>query len=223
VTSKAPIKDFCDVTLRDDIFGSDYISLLIDHNPKRLGSAAFDYFRLYADGMQIDDYIRAVGDRGTALRHIRYDLSHKYISIHFDPNAPRTIPIQATPARSKTQAAIGETLSPAIRAMLIDPNSWWAQHLARITADYLDDLGGPDVCTTAEKAVIRRVGVLTIEMERLEAVFASDPDPSAFKIEMYTRLAKTFHAMLNMTGLERRRPRDITPTLDEYIRQEAAE
>ncbi|MEK1890734.1 MAG: hypothetical protein AAAB35_24860 [Phyllobacterium sp.] len=215
-----------DSQLKGDLFGADNIRQVHPSNPKRPGTRAHEIFSLYRDAQTVDEFVLAVGNRSEALSNIRYDVGHGYIILECDDSTTGTTPVQPS-LKSLPHAGgeppIGHTLSPAIRAMFIDPTSWWAQHLAEITEQYLADLGGDEVCTTAEKAVIRKVGVLEIEMRRIEAYLATDPDPSAMKIEMYTRLAKTFHQLLNMTGLERRRPKTIVPTLEEYMHREAAE
>jgi len=53
------------------------IHLLVKENPKRSGTKSFDRFALYKDGMTIQEYCDAGGDRGD----IRWDAAHEFISI----------------------------------------------------------------------------------------------------------------------------------------------
>ena len=92
-----------------------------------------------------------------------------------------------------------------------------------LIALHTSDLGGAEACSEAEKSVVRRVATLTIEMERMEHVFAQIPQETCPSMEMlcvYSRLANTLRRLLDMTGLQRR-SRDVTPTIDEYLQSHA--
>ena len=70
----------------------------------------------------------------------------------------------------------------------------------------------------AEKSILRRASVITIECERLERRFASYPHDHIARndIDLYIRLSNTLRHLLDITGLERR-TKSITPTIDQYI------
>ena len=53
------------------------IKLLVDKNPKRPSSLAFQRFALYKDGMTIADYVKAGGRTGD----VNYDVINKLIEI----------------------------------------------------------------------------------------------------------------------------------------------
>jgi len=54
----------------------------------------------------------------------------------------------------------------------VDGRSPWVRRCKDIIAAHLSDLGGADNASAAERSIIRRASVLTVELERLEAQFA---------------------------------------------------
>ena len=53
------------------------IRLLVDDNPKRLGSAAYTRYTFYDDGITVNEYFR----RGGRPEDIKWDLEHHYIKL----------------------------------------------------------------------------------------------------------------------------------------------
>lgn len=53
------------------------IRLNVEENPKRLGSAAYERFAAYEDGMTVNDYFA----KGGRPEDIRWDLEHHYIKL----------------------------------------------------------------------------------------------------------------------------------------------
>ncbi len=100
---------------------------------------------------------------------------------------------------------------------------YWVRRAKDIMERYIVDLGGQQVCSEAERTIVRRAAVLVIECERLERQFAvvpQDKNVSLRELDMYSKLANSLRRLLDMTGLERR-SRDITPTIDAYIAEHA--
>lgn len=83
-------------------------------------------------------------------------------------------------------------------------------------------MGGIDNCSAAERSIIRRAAVLTTELEQLEARFATAGQADAGDLETYQRCANSLRRLLEAVGLQRR-PRDVTPSLSEYLAQLQAE
>jgi len=101
----------------------------------------------------------------------------------------------------------------------IDGRSAWAKRVRFFIAQHLSDLGGIENCSEAEKSIIRRASVLSIEMERLERRFALvplDQMVSMNELDLYSRLANSLRRLLDVTGLQRR-SKDITPSINEYL------
>jgi hypothetical protein len=54
----------------------------------------------------------------------------------------------------------------------VDGRSTWMRRLRDLISLHLADMGGEDAVSEAEKSIIRRACTLTVELERLELVFA---------------------------------------------------
>jgi hypothetical protein len=87
---------------------------------------------------------------------------------------------------------------------------------------HLADLGGEDAASAAERSLIRRASVMTVELERLEKKFAQADETLADDLDLYQRTAGNLRRLFEAVGLKRR-PRDVTPTLDQYLPQEQLE
>ena len=68
---------------------------------------------------------------------------------------------------------------------------------------HVQDLGGADNISEAERAILRRACVLMIELERLEQRFA-EGEADAATIDLYQRGANSMRRLLESTGLKRR-------------------
>jgi hypothetical protein len=55
----------------------------------------------------------------------------------------------------------------------VDGRSTWVRRLRDLINLHPSDLGGEDAVSEAERSIIRRVATLTVELERMESVFAS--------------------------------------------------
>ena len=176
----------------------DKIKLLVKDNPKRPGTRARAVFDLYKNGMTVDEFVRANGKVAFLA-------------------AFEELPGRAGPITAKSRK-----LLPGI-----DPHSYWAKRVKDILGRHVDDLGGLNEITEAQKSILRRIATLTIEAERLERRLASYPRDHVARadIDLYIRVSNTLRNLLDMTGLERKGPKTLVPTLDQYIadHREAAE
>ena len=86
----------------------------------------------------------------------------------------------------------------------------------------MSDLGGSAHVSEAERSIIRRASVLTVELERLELRFATAGQADPIDLELYQRTANSLRRLLEAVGIQRR-PRDVTPRLPDYLAREAAE
>jgi hypothetical protein len=122
------------------------------------------------------------------------------------------------PERQKSRIANGSALLSGV-----DGRTLWVRRCKELLAAHIADLGGPDNCSTAEQSIVRRAAVLNVELERLEQGFALAGEASAEAIDLYARVAANLRRLLESVGL-RRRARNVTPTLSEYLAsREAAE
>jgi hypothetical protein len=108
----------------------------------------------------------------------------------------------------KSRITNGSALLPGV-----DGRSAWIRRCKDIIAAHLSDV--PDA-STAERSIIRRASVMTVELERLEAKFATAGEANERDLDLYQRTAGNLRRLLEAVGLQRR-PRDVTPTLEEYL------
>jgi len=122
--------------------------------------------------------------------------------------APRPLTLRSRVTNGKTLFAKGG-----------DMRGPWARRLRDVFEAHLSDLGGPDNVSEAERSIVRRAAVLTVELERIETRFAvgrgSDDD-----LDLYQRTAGNLRRLLESVGLQRR-PRDVE-SLDQYLERVAA-
>jgi hypothetical protein len=98
----------------------------------------------------------------------------------------------------------------------VDGRSPWVRRAKDIISAHLSDLGGEDNTSAAERSIIRRAAVLTVELERLEAKFALAGEASAEELDVYSRIASNLRRLLEAIGLQRR-PKNVTPSLGDYL------
>ena len=122
--------------------------------------------------------------------------------------------------RQKSRITNGSALLPGV-----DQRCAWVRRAKDVIAAHLSDLGGVDNTSAAERSIIRRASVLTVELERLEAKFALAEQASPEDLDLYQRTAGNLRRLLEAVGLQRR-PRTLTPNLKDYLEghlNEAAE
>lgn len=122
--------------------------------------------------------------------------------------------------RQRSRITNGSVLLPGV-----DGRSAWVRRCKDVIAAHLSDLGGEDNTSAAERSIVRRASVLTVELERLEAKFALAGEASVNDLDLYQRTAGNLRRLLEAVGLQRR-ARDMTPSLAEYLatlRQSRAE
>jgi hypothetical protein len=100
--------------------------------------------------------------------------------------------------------------------------SLWARRASELLASQLSDLGGPDNCSEAERALAKRAAVLITELERREAVFAQAGEASDGALAIYQTTVNTLRRTFEALGL-RRRAKDVGQTLGEVLRADRLE
>jgi hypothetical protein len=128
----------------------------------------------------------------------------------------RSRPTSKAAAQCAKTAKTADMSKPARSRMAgdVDGRSKWARRLR--VSQYEADLGGETMVTTAERSIVRRVATLQTELERYEAVFAAAGEASGEQIDLYARISGNLRRLLEAIGTNRR-PRDITPSLVEYL------
>jgi len=92
----------------------------------------------------------------------------------------------------------------------IDGRSAWTRRCRDVIAAHIADLGGVDNTSAAERSIVRRAATLTVELDRMEALFAMAGEASPADLERYQRAANTLKRLLQAVGLQRRQKHVLT-------------
>ena len=105
----------------------------------------------------------------------------------------------------------------------VDGRSTWARRLRDLMILHIDDIGGDDQASEAERSIIRRIATLTVELERMELCFATtDNGATPEQLDLYQRTANSLRRLLEAIGIKRI-PKDVTPTYEQVARRIADE
>ena len=115
----------------------------------------------------------------------------------------------------KSAVANGSALLPGV-----DGRSAWVRRCKELIAGHISDLGGINNASAAERSIVRRACVLTVELERMERQFALAGEASPEDLDIYARIDGNLRRLLEAVGLQRR-ARDIGPTLGDLLREDA--
>jgi hypothetical protein len=121
----------------------------------------------------------------------------------------------ARPEYLRTRVTNGREVLPNV-----DGRSLWVRRLRDLIAAYTADLGGDDAISESERSIVRRIATQVCSIERLEAKMALEGEASARDIDLHQRLSNTLRRNQEALGLKRR-SRDITPSLDQYLARQA--
>jgi hypothetical protein len=101
----------------------------------------------------------------------------------------------------------------------IDHRTAYMRRLRDLLLAHEADLGGRDILSEGQRAIIRRATLLTVQCEMLEGKFAqADGSASNADLETYQRCCNTLRRLIESLGLnEGRKPRDVN-TIDDQAR-----
>jgi hypothetical protein len=119
-----------------------------------------------------------------------------------------------------TSASFRSAVSNGSRIFVnVDGRSEWMRRLRDLMQDHVIDLGGEDNISEAERRLVRRAAVITLQLEFQEAHWAAEADgeAKAWQLNDYQRAANSLRRILESLGLQRR-ARDVMPTLEQYAR-----
>lgn len=100
----------------------------------------------------------------------------------------RSVVVPAGPEGARQRSAITNG-----RRLLVgvDMRSAWARRLKDLVVAHVQDLGGVSEISAAELSIVRRASTLEVELELLEARFATAGQASAEDLDLYQRTAGT--------------------------------
>jgi len=126
---------------------------------------------------------------------------------------PHDRPAVARPKDPQRSAIANGKLLPGV-----DQRSTWVRRCRELLADHIADLGGQENTSAAERSIIRRAAVLTVELERLETRFASAGGASVEDLDLYQRTAGNLRRLLEAVGLRRRAKEVSPPSVVDYLK-----
>jgi hypothetical protein len=117
----------------------------------------------------------------------------------------------------------GSSLYLKVKAGQLNQNSAYDRRLRDLIAAHATDLGGVEACSEAERVLIRRAAMLTLQLELRESHWTKDGGvASATELLLYQRCVGALRRCLRELnrGLKRR-PRDVSPiaTLDAIMQE----
>ncbi len=102
-----------------------------------------------------------------------------------------------------------------------DGRNPWIRRCKDIAAAHTSDLGGEDAISEAQRSLIRRIAILTVQSEMLESKFAkANGDAGTKDLDLYIRASGNLRRLLGAIGLQRR-AKDVTPSFGDLLRQDA--
>ena len=119
-------------------------------------------------------------------------------------------PIEQQASKQRSRITNGTAFLPGI-----DNRSAWCRRAKDVVAAHLADMGGEDSCSAAEHSIVRRIAVLTVQLEALEVRFAVG-EAAASDTDLYIRGSGSLRRLLEVIGIKRV-PKNITPSLAEYV------
>jgi hypothetical protein len=97
-----------------------------------------------------------------------------------------------------------------------DLRSVWARRWTDLVRLFVEELGGDNVVSQAERSLVRRIATIQVSCERLEQTFAEQDDGGTLaQLDQYQRLSNTLRRLLTTVGIKRV-PREV-PDLSDYI------
>ena len=140
---------------------------------------------------------------------------NQLVCMETSPNSAEVIQASGKGDPQKSAITNGNKLLPGV-----DGRSPWVRRAKDLINAHLSDLGGRDNTSVAEQSLVRRAATMTVELEALEAKFAQAGHASVNDLDLYSRTASNLRRIFESLGLERR-PRNITPTLSDILRETA--
>ncbi|RWA80056.1 MAG: hypothetical protein EOQ30_23735 [Mesorhizobium sp.] len=102
----------------------------------------------------------------------------------------------------------------------VDGRTIWVRRLSDLMALIIHDLGGEDAISEMERGLVQRVATQQVAIEKLEAQFAQEGAADDKQLDLHQRLSNTLRRNQEALGLKRR-AKDITPTLDQYMAEQS--
>ena len=90
-----------------------------------------------------------------------------------------------------------------------DNRTVWYRRFRDLIGAHLNDLGGAESVSEAERSIVRRISTLTCELESLESLFSAQGSATERQLDLYSRVSSTVRRLLESIGIRTRKPRPI--------------
>ena len=117
-------------------------------------------------------------------------------------------PSATTPVTCRSAVTNGKRLH-----VVAPGDTKWARRFKDVLGQIVSDLGGHQVLSEGQRQLARRCATIAIACEKMEGEAAAGED---IDLDAYGTLTDRLGRAFQRLGLERR-PRDVTPTLDQYL------
>jgi hypothetical protein len=102
-----------------------------------------------------------------------------------------------------------------------DGRGAWVRRCRDLVELHTSDRGGADNLSSAERSIVRRCAVIETELEMLEMKFAHLGQAGSEDLHLYQRTAANLRRLFQAIGMKRR-PKNVTPSVSEYVAHIAA-
>jgi hypothetical protein len=121
--------------------------------------------------------------------------------------------VQRQRARSRGKRPRSAVTSGRKQFVNGDPNSAWARRFHDLVVGHIGDMGGRDLISEAQFALIKRSAGLECELEQMEGRMSQGEQVD---LDCYGRAASHLRRLLESLGLERK-PREAGPSLGDLL------
>ena len=133
--------------------------------------------------------------------------------------------VTARPAKrsrfASSRVTNGTSLLPTV-----DGRTPWARLMRDTYQAVIAHCGGDDAISELERMIARRISALEAELvhweDKMAAIRAAGGEPDVMSMDLYSRLSNTHRRHCEAIGWQRR-PRDVTPALNDYVASIAVE
>jgi hypothetical protein len=123
--------------------------------------------------------------------------------------------VRARPRAKRPRSAVTSGRNLLLKG---DPNSAWSRRYHDLISGHVADMGGADMLSEAQAALIRDAAALEIELERMRGMLS---EGQKVDLDLYGRVAGQRRRILESIGLERK-AREV-PSLAEYLARKATQ
>jgi hypothetical protein len=102
----------------------------------------------------------------------------------------------------------------------VDLRSPYPRRCRDLMVEHINDLGGEENTSVAERSILRRIATITVELEIIEGKFVLANGASATELQLYLSASNTLRRLLESVGLQRRAKLVNAPTLNEIAKQQ---